>query len=119
MSDGFNIDMSKVIFNAPNVMVEDIDGQARVLSLDTYSGKSAAVDELASEVLRLKKSIDHWRLTPQERKVFEEWGHTCGSSAGCIGGKISIEILPTTIGTFVKAKCICGEECDLSDLDTF
>ena len=32
---------------------------------------------------------------------------------GAIGGGISFEITPTSIGTFVKAKC-CGKELDLS-----
>ena len=65
-----------------------------------------------------------FKLTEEEYKTIEEWAntHECSckhgnrSSRSCCGGEISVIFTPTTIGTAVSARCICGDEIELDNL---
>ena len=63
-------------------------------------------------------------LTENEHKTIEKWANThecsCKSanrpSRSCCGGEISVIFTPTTIGTAISARCICGKEIELDNL---
>lgn len=40
-------------------------------------------------------------------------------NGSAIGGRLTICFTPTSLGTFVAAKCACGGEVGLTDLDAF
>ena len=42
----------------------------------------------------------------------------CGSKAA-IGGALTYEFTPTSLGTVVKIKCHCGKELDVSDYENW
>ena len=56
------------------------------------------------------------KITEQMHKELAEWyeTHNQGKCAhryhGAIGGDITFEITPTSIGNFVTARCSCGSE---------
>jgi len=37
---------------------------------------------------------------------------------GAVGGRFTYIFTPTSIGIFVKVKCCCGEECDLTNVES-
>ena len=52
-------------------------------------------------------------LTDEQYEKIEKWAndHDCAvRGISCCGGEISVEFTPTTIRTFITAKCCCGEE---------
>ena len=59
-------------------------------------------------------------LTDEQYNLIQAWAgsHECKyeekTSHSCVGGEISIIFTPTSIGTGVKARCICGKEMDLT-----
>ena len=65
-----------------------------------------------------------FQLTEEEYKAIEKWAntHECSCKHGnipsrsCCGGEISVIFTPTTIGTAISARCICGDEIDLDNL---
>lgn len=62
-------------------------------------------------------------LTDEEYSAIKEWADThecnCRSSnrpsKSCCGGEISVIFTPTTIGTAISARCICGKEFELDN----
>jgi hypothetical protein len=66
-----------------------------------------------------------FELTEREYKKIEEWDktHECklkpkhgvDKYCGAIGGSLSVEFTPTSIGTFITVKCSCGAMLDLDD----
>ena len=65
----------------------------------------------------------NFSITNEQYKKIKEWAEThecrfrCGDrpSHSCIGGEISVIFTPTSIGTFVTAKCECGSEIAFDD----
>jgi len=63
-------------------------------------------------------------LTDEEYNNIKVWAdtHKCSyrrgnrPSSSCCGGEISVIFTPTTIGTAISARCICGEELELENL---
>lgn len=63
-------------------------------------------------------------LTDEEYDEIKQWAdtHECTCRRGdrpsksCCGGEISVIFTPTTIGTAISARCICGKEFDLENL---
>jgi len=63
-------------------------------------------------------------ITDEEYSLIKDWAEThectsrCGNrpSRSCCGGEISIIFTPTTIGTAISARCICGKEYNLKNL---
>ena len=63
-------------------------------------------------------------LTDDEYSTIEKWAntHECSCkhmdrpSQSCCEGKISVIFTPTTIGTAISARCICGKEIELDNL---
>ena len=63
-------------------------------------------------------------LTDEEHSSIEKWAntHECSCKHGdrpsrsCCGGEISVTFTPTTIGTAISARCICGKEIELDNL---
>lgn len=63
-------------------------------------------------------------LTDKEYETIEKWAntHECSCKYGnrpsrsCCGGEISVIFTPTTIGTAISARCICGKELELDNL---
>lgn len=60
-------------------------------------------------------------ITEEMYKKLQKWyeEHNNGDCTrkyhGAIGGNISFEIVPTSIGTFITAKCSCGATLELND----
>jgi len=56
-------------------------------------------------------------LTDDQTESYLQWlkNHKCNSSAGVIGGEISVKFTPTGLGLLVQAECICGEKINLTD----
>ena len=63
-------------------------------------------------------------LTDEEYDEIKQWADThecacrCGDrpSKSCCGGEISVIFTPTTIGTAISARCVCGKEFNLENL---
>ncbi len=63
-------------------------------------------------------------LTEEEYESIKNWAetHKCKCRIGdrpsrsCCGGEISVIFTPTSIGTAISAKCICGEKFELDNL---
>ncbi len=59
-------------------------------------------------------------LTPKQLKKIDEWAydHHCPIAyEGAIGGKITYQFTPTSLGMVEKVICSCGKECDVTDYD--
>ena len=64
------------------------------------------------------KNIE-FKLTDEECENLEKWAETHDCSCrgkSCSGGEISITFTPTTIGTHISAKCVCGQEIELAEI---
>ena len=62
------------------------------------------------------------KITPQMHVEIQEWYKThndgkcvCGYH-GAIGGNISFEITPTSIGDFLTVRCRCGATLEFEEL---
>jgi len=68
-----------------------------------------------------------FELSEQEQQDFDEWkvehNKTCKfadpMSQGAIGGRLSFQFTPTSLGMITKVKCACGEEIDLTDVSNW
>ena len=58
-----------------------------------------------------------FKLTPEQVKQYDEWGHKCDAAAGCLGGKMKFIFTPTGLGMCLLAECICGESIGLTDIN--
>lgn len=61
-----------------------------------------------------------FHLTDEEHDAINKWAetHNCPSrNRSCCGGEISVTFTPTSIDTFVSAKCVCGAKLELEELD--
>lgn len=60
-------------------------------------------------------------LTPEQIKKLAEWVKTLAPMPeGAIGGRLSYEFTPTSLGDVVKVKCcITNQEIDLSEYDAW
>ena len=62
------------------------------------------------------------KITPVMHQELQRWyeTHNQGRCAhryhGAIGGDVTFEITPTSIGDFVTAKCSCGSEISWDEL---
>lgn len=62
------------------------------------------------------------KITPSMHKEMQEWyrTHNDGKCAkryhGAIGGDVTFEITPTSIGDFLTVRCSCGAELDYEEL---
>lgn len=63
-----------------------------------------------------------FQLTDDQYIKINEWAntHNCSCrlpdgrpSRSCCGGEISITFTPSAIGTFITAKCICGDQINI------
>lgn len=65
-----------------------------------------------------------FHLNDDEYDAIKNWAgtHDCKCRVGdrpsrsCCGGEISVIFTPTSIGTAISAKCVCGEEFELDNL---
>lgn len=55
------------------------------------------------------KKIQKWKKQHEEEK------HNGSSYAGAIGGRYTYEFTPTSIGTFKRLRCSCGDYFDYDD----
>ncbi len=63
-------------------------------------------------------------LSDEQYETIKTWAesHECKCKYGnrpsrsCCGGEISVTFTPTSVGTFISASCICGEQIDV-DVD--
>ena len=62
------------------------------------------------------------KITPAMRSEMQEWykthndGKCAHSYHGAIGGNVTFEITPTSIGNFLTVKCSCGSELNYEEL---
>ena len=60
-----------------------------------------------------------FKLSDEEYENLKKWAetHECGNRGmSCCGGEISITFTPTTIGTHISAKCVCGKEFEIAEI---
>lgn len=71
-----------------------------------------------------KRHNDSWNFSikPENVARIEEWQtkhekekHNSSGYAGTIGGRYTYEFTPTSIGTFGRIKCSCGDYFDFDD----
>ena len=58
-------------------------------------------------------------LTDEECAKIDKWAreHECTCrNTSCIGGEISVIFTPTSIGTIVSTKCLCGKKFKIREL---
>ena len=62
------------------------------------------------------------KITPDMHKEMQKWyethneGKCANSYHGAIGGEVSFEITPTSIGDFLTVKCTCGATLEFEEL---
>lgn len=62
------------------------------------------------------------KITPKMHQEMQEWyrahndGKCAGGYHGAIGGNVSFEITPTSIGDFLTVRCTCGAELNYEEL---
>lgn len=66
----------------------------------------------------------NFKLTDDEVIKYQDWlkehNKKCPISyEGAIGGKITFQFTTTGIGLIIKVICSCGEELDLTDIDSW
>jgi len=64
-------------------------------------------------------SRNEFHVTDNEYDFINRWAksHNCSCRGkSCCGGEISIKFTPTTIGTHISAKCVCGQEIELAEI---
>lgn len=68
----------------------------------------------------MNENLITFNLTEKESKEYKEFcdKHRSCEFSSTIGGKISIEFIPTGLGNIVEVKCkACGETKDITDID--
>lgn len=61
-----------------------------------------------------------FNLTKEEEIKYKEWllehNKTCSEKdTGAIGGRMTFQFTPTSLGVITQVKCACGEKIDLTD----
>lgn len=99
--------------------------------------RKKAVDKLAEfnkdeRIKELEKKLENERkianetrsfaIEPEDVKRIDEWKtkhetekHNGSGYAGAIGGRYTYEFTPTSIGTFGRIRCACGDYFDYDD----
>lgn len=99
--------------------------------------RKKAVDKLAEfnkdeRIKKLEKKLENERkktndtrsftIEPEDVKRIDEWKarheaekHNGSQYAGAIGGRYTYEFTPTSIGTFGRIRCSCGDLFDYDD----
>jgi hypothetical protein len=80
--------------------------------------------ELEEQVKELNK-LTRFSITKKQQEQIKEWDKThrctlhkendCDKYVGAIGGHLTYEFHPTSIGTFITVKCACGEKLELDN----
>ena len=63
-----------------------------------------------------------FEFTPEQWKKVQEWekDHGCTlKTHGAIGGAITYEFAPTSIGMCQSASCACGKQINVTDYDSW
>ena len=61
-----------------------------------------------------------FELSPEQVEKYEKWRkHGCDleGNAGAIGGRITFEFTPTSLGVIETVRCGCGEKLTLTDFE--
>lgn len=87
--------------------------------------KDERIKELEKKLYEKKQRDDNvWTFTiePEQVERIREWKrqheaekHNGSQYAGAIGGRYTYEFTPTSIGTFGRIRCGCGEHFDYDD----
>ena len=70
----------------------------------------------------ITKKYQFPKITEEMHKEIREWyethndGKCAGRYCGPIGGQITFEITPTSIGDFLTVKCACGTTLEYEEL---
>jgi len=70
----------------------------------------------------ITKNYQFPKITEKMYEEILEWyethndGKCANGKNGAIGGEISFEITPTSIGDFITVKCSCGETLEFSEV---
>jgi len=63
-----------------------------------------------------------FETTPEQDETVRAWtkDHGCNlNGVGAIGGGLSYEFTPASIGVVTLVKCACGNELDLTNYDSW
>jgi hypothetical protein len=62
-----------------------------------------------------------FELPEEKLEEFEKWRkeHECpyANNQGAIGGRLTYNFTPTSLGVICKVKCACGKEFDATDYE--
>ena len=64
-------------------------------------------------------SKKEFSLTDDEYEFVNRWEetHKCSCRGkSCCGGEMSITFTPTSIGTHISVKCVCGQEIEVREV---
>lgn len=132
-----NMNSFSTIFDLTEKMTQMFNGcvtRNKELSEENDELKAKLEDKYSNdkEIIRLRKELDEckaqlnhsFRITEKEHQAILDWqqnhnlkkhgGETVYS--GAIGGNLTFEFIPTSIGTIGTVKCSCGEKFTFSDL---
>ena len=70
--------------------------------------------QFALESAQVSKLSD-WLIEHDKSCKFYDDGTTPVSPTGAIGGRLTYEFTPTSLGTVSVVKCACGESINLTD----
>lgn len=119
-----------------NKLIEILTDLADYIS-EAEQQRAAAVEKVEEfnkdeEIVKLKKQLEEkkekekniitFTIEPENVVRIKEWQtkhekekHNGSSYAGTIGGRYTYELTPTSIGTFGRIKCSCGDYFDFDD----
>lgn len=62
-----------------------------------------------------------FEFTSEQEAKYQQWHkEKCVMfGRGSIGGRLTYEFTPTSLGLVVKVKCACGQEIDLSEYENW
>ena len=87
--------------------------------------KDERIQELEKKLAAQRKRANDTRsfsIEPEDVKRIDDWKarheaekHNGSDYAGAIGGRYTYEFTPTSIGTFGRIRCSCGDHFDYDD----
>lgn len=62
-----------------------------------------------------------FKFTPEQQAKYMDWHkEKCVMyGRGSIGGRLTFEFAPTSLGVVVNVKCACGQKIDLSEYENW
>lgn len=113
----------KAMDNAHEKLQKKVLNNMRKQYPELTSGDLQTITIATNEYFKLIEQMNKFSISNDDLKKFHEWdkNHSCElkKNSGAIGGRLTYTFSPTGLGVITKVICGCGEECDLTDYDSW